>query len=165
MGHASALVVFGLPVVLYSAYLPGTVQRAAETLVGLVIVALSVLLLRRWRLGLYRALPGQHVHAVTRSGIQAYGIGALHGMGGTAGVGLLLLSGIHDKLVATAALGIFAVCTALSMTLLSTTFALALSTGVLRRSFERVAPALGGVSLAFGVWYACGAQGLVPYVF
>jgi hypothetical protein len=27
-----------------------------------------------------------------------------------------------------------------------------------------VAPALGLASLAFGVWYALGAQGLVPYM-
>ena len=34
-----------------------------------------------------------------------------------------------------------------------------------RRSFARLAPALGLVSLVFGVWYALGAQSLVPYMF
>ena len=34
-----------------------------------------------------------------------------------------------------------------------------------RRSFHVLAPALGSSSLAFGIWYALGAQGLVPYVF
>jgi hypothetical protein len=34
-----------------------------------------------------------------------------------------------------------------------------------RRSFARLAPALGGLSLAFGIWYALGAQGVLPYVF
>jgi hypothetical protein len=33
-----------------------------------------------------------------------------------------------------------------------------------RRSFNRVAPALGIASLAFGVWYALGAQGVLPYM-
>src|SRR5918911_2863279 len=42
LGHATSLFLFGLPVVLYSAYLPETLQRAAETTVGLVIVALAV---------------------------------------------------------------------------------------------------------------------------
>jgi hypothetical protein len=28
-----------------------------------------------------------------------------------------------------------------------------------------MAPALGSASLAFGIWYALGAQGLVPYAF
>ena len=48
LGHATSLFVFGLPVVLYSAYLPKTVQSAAETTVGVLIVALAVLLLVRW---------------------------------------------------------------------------------------------------------------------
>jgi hypothetical protein len=35
----------------------------------------------------------------------------------------------------------------------------------MQRSFAYVAPALGAFSLAFGVWYALGAQNIVPYVF
>src|SRR6266550_7015929 len=54
LGHATSLFLFGLPVVLYSAYLPEAVQSAAETSVGFLIVALAVLLLVRWRRGLYR---------------------------------------------------------------------------------------------------------------
>jgi len=162
LGHATSLFAFGLPVVLYSAYLPDTVQRAAETSVGLVIVLLSLLLLLRWRRGVYRH-DGLHAHGKSRTGLQAYGIGLVHGMGGTAGVGLLLLATIHSRLVAIAALGIFAVCTALSMAALSTGFGLALASAPVRRSFQLLAPALGAASLAFGVWYALGAQGLVPY--
>ena len=86
-------------------------------------------------------------------------------MGGTAGVGLLLLATIHSRVLAIAALGIFAICTALSMAVLSTGFGLALASARARRSFQLLAPALGTASLAFGVWYALGAQGLVPYVF
>ena len=51
LGHATSLFVFGLPVVLYSAYLPGPLQSAAETSVGFVIVLLAALLLIRWRRG------------------------------------------------------------------------------------------------------------------
>jgi hypothetical protein len=163
LGHATALFGFGLPVVLYSAYLPEVVQQAAETSVGFMIVLLSLLLLSRWRRGFY----GQHGHAhrPSRTGLQAYGIGLVHGMGGTAGVGLLLLATIHSRSLAIAALGIFAGCTALSMAALSTGFGLALASAPARRSFQFLAPALGMASLAFGVWYALGAQGLVPYVF
>jgi hypothetical protein len=100
-----------------------------------------------------------------RTGLQAYGIGLVHGMGGTAGVGLLLLATIHSRLLALAALGIFASCTALSMAALSTGFGLALASAPARRSFHFLAPALAAASLTFGVWYALGAQGLVPYVF
>ncbi len=163
LGHATSLFVFGLPVILYSAHLPEAVQKAAETSVGFVIVLLSLLLLLRWRRGVYHH-TALHTHG-TRTGLQAYGIGLIHGMGGTAGVGLLLLATIHSRLLAIAALAIFAFCTALSMAALSTGFGLALTTDPVRRSFHVLAPALGSMSLAFGVWYALGAQGLVPYVF
>ena len=163
LGHATSLFVFGLPVILYSAYLPPAVQKAAETSVGFVIVLLSLLLLLRWRRGAYHHAT-VHNHAA-RSGLQAYGIGLVHGMGGTAGVGLLLLATIQSRMLAVAALAIFALCTAVSMAALSTGFGLALGSAPVRRSFHVLAPALGSASLAFGVWYALGAQGLVPYVF
>jgi hypothetical protein len=35
---------------------------------------------------------------------------------------------------------------------------------VLRR-FARIAPALGALSLVFGIWYSLGALNAVPYVF
>ena len=163
LGHATSLFVFGLPVVLYSAYLPGPLQSAAETSVGFVIVLLAALLLIRWRRGVYHSAG--HSHRRTRNGWQAYGIGLVHGMGGTAGVGLLLLATIRSHALAVVALALFAFCTAVSMALLSTGWGVALETRTLQRSFHRVAPALGVASLGFGVWYALGAQGLVPYAF
>lgn len=162
LGHATSLFLFGLPVVLYSAYLPRPVQDAAETLVGCMIVALAFGLLLRWRRGVYR-FPA-HVHPRGRTGAQAYAVGLVHGMGGTAGVGLLLLATIHSHALAITALALFATCTAVSMTLLSAGFGVALSAGAVRRSFHRVAPVLGLASLAFGVWYALGAQGVLPYM-
>jgi high-affinity nickel permease len=158
LGHATSLLVFGVPVVLYSAYLPRTVQDAAETAVGVMIVLLAVSLLRRCRRGT------RHLHPRGRTRWQAFAIGLMHGMGGTAGIGLLLLASIRSHALALAALALFATCTAISMTFLSAGFSIALSRGVVRRSFHRVAPALGVASLAFGVWYALGAQGLVPYM-
>ena len=163
LGHATSLFVFGLPVVLYSAYLPKPVQSAAETSVGFVIVALAALLLVRWRRGMYR--DDRHSHRPLRNVKQAYAIGVVHGMGGTAGVGLLLLAAIRSHVLAVAALALFAFCTSLSMALLSTGWGAALGSRPVRRSFNRIAPALGAASLAFGVWYALGAQGVVPYVF
>jgi high-affinity nickel permease len=163
LGHATSLFVFGLPVVLYSAYLPEPVQSAAETTVGFAIVGLAVLLLSRWRRGMYRDTP--HSHRPVRSAKQAYAIGVVHGMGGTAGVGLLLLAAIRSHVLAVASLALFAFCTALSMAVLSTGWGAALGSRAGRRSFDRIAPVLGLVSLAFGVWYALGAQGVVPYVF
>jgi hypothetical protein len=160
-GHATSLFAFGVPIVLWRAYLPEPVQSGAETTVGIVIVALAVWLLVRWRRGLFRA----HVHGRTRTPVQAYSIGVVHGMGGSAGVGVLLLGSIRSSVLAVVALGLFALCTAVSMALLSSGFGVTLQSGPARRSFNAIAPALGLVSLAFGVWYALGAQGLVPYLF
>jgi high-affinity nickel permease len=167
-GHATSLFVFGLPVVLYSAYLPARVQSWAETSVGFVIVALAVLLLARWRRGAFRHVADDHAvheHASARTRRQAYAIGVVHGMGGTAGVGLLLLASIQSKLLAVVALALFATFTALSMAVLSTGWGAALGSAPVRRSLNRVAPAIGGLTLLFGIWYALGAQGLVSYAF
>ena len=153
LGHATSLFVFGLPVVLYRAYLPESVQRDAETAVGVMIVVLAVRLLRRHR--------HPHPHARTRGAAQAYAIGLVHGTGGSAGIGVLLLASIPSHALAVASLGVFAVFTALSMSLLSGGFGFTLPS----RGLGRVAPALGLVSLAFGVWYALGAQSLLPYAF
>jgi high-affinity nickel permease len=180
LGHATTLFAFGLPVVLYSAYLPGPVQQWAETSVGFVIIALAVLLLVRWHRGQFREEVHEHdgeahvhvrsrrhahVHGRTRSARSAYAIGLVHGMGGTAGVGIILLAAIPSHALAVVALAIFAVCTAISMALLSTGFGITLGADRVRRSFGRIAPALGCASLAFGAWYALGAQGVLPDVF
>jgi high-affinity nickel permease len=162
LGHATTLFVFGLPIVLYRAYLPGAVQEMAETAVGLLIVSLAVWLLLRWHRGMFHP----HAHCEprrARTAAQAYGIGLVHGMGGSAGVGILLLSAIDDRLVAVVALGLFAFFTAVSMALLSTGVGATLAAGRIRGSFHRIAPALGLSSLAFGVWYALGALSLAPY--
>ena len=183
-GHATSLFVFGLPIVLFRSYLPERVQQGAETAVGLVIIALAVWLLVRWRRGAFHVHPhvhGEfehlHLHAHERAGhghphtlrartpLQAYGIGLVHGVGGSAGVGILLLASIHDQAVACGALALFALFTAVSMALLSAGFGVALGSRAGRRSFATLAPVLGTGSLAFGVWYALGALHVAPYVF
>jgi high-affinity nickel permease len=169
LGHATSLFAFGLPIVLYRAYLPESVQRGAETAVGVMIVLLALVLLHRWRLGRFHVQvhehdDSRHSHGA-RTPLQAYLVGLVHGIGGSAGVGVLLLASIPSHALAIACLGVFAFFTAVSMSLLSAGFGLTLGRPRIRRSFARLAPVLGGVSLAFGVWYALGAQALVPYVF
>jgi high-affinity nickel permease len=166
LGHATTLFVFGLPIVLFNSYLPESVQRGAEAAVGVLIMALALRLLMRWRRGELR--PHEHGHAAARRArtpLQAYGIGLVHGMGGSAGVGVLLLAAIPDHAVAVAALLLFAAFTAVSMALASTTFGWTLSRGPVLARFVSVAPALGALSLAFGAWYSLGALNAVPYYF
>jgi len=157
-GHGTSLFVFGLPIVLYRAYLPATAEAAAETVVGLVIVGLAISLLARWRRGAF----ARHAHAHRRrTGAGAFLIGLVHGTGGSAGVGILLLAGIQQRGLAVAALALFAGATALSMMILSGAFGRTLAA----RPLTRIAPVLGVASLAFGVWYTLGALNLAPYVF
>lgn len=78
---------------------------------------------------------------------------------------MLLLSTIESTGTAIAALFLYAGGTAISMALLSTVFGFALASGPIARNFERVAPVLGAMALAFGLWYASGALGLIAYPF
>lgn len=174
-GHATSLALFGLPFVLVGSELPESVRRGAEVAVGLVICVLALRLLLRWRRGAFHThehahdhgLRHRHLHAhapehghehghahAPRSPAASFAIGLMHGVGGSAGVGVLLLASIGDRTVAAVCLVVFALCTAVSMALLSTAFALALVRGPLRSSFRLVAPVLGTASLLFGAWYA-----------
>jgi len=184
-GHAATLFAFGLPILLFKAYLPEPVQRGAETTIGLLIMTLAVVLLVRWRRGVFhlhvhRHESSLHAHVHAHSGRrrhaqraaprartpgQAFGIGLVHGMGGSAGVGVLLLASVRDHVLAVTALALFALFTAISMALLSTGFGLTLSSAPARRSFHRLAPVLGTAGLAFGAWYALGALEIAPYYF
>jgi len=169
MGHATSLMLLGLPVVLYRAYLPESVQRDAETAVGLMIVVLALMLLHRWRRGRFHVHVHEHdgerhAHGA-RTPMQAYVVGLVHGIGGSAGVGVLLLASIPSHALAIACLAVFAFFTAVSMCVLSGGVGLTLGHPRVRRSFARLAPVIGTASLVFGVWYSLGAQSVVPYIF
>jgi len=164
LGHAMTLFAFGLPIVLLNSDLPARVQQGAETAIGFVIIYLAARLLLRW----YRGELRFHVHpeahgARTRTG--AFVIGLVHGMGGSAGVGVLLLASIQSRVVAVCSLLLLAVFTALSMTVLSTGLGSILVARPARGVFAGLAPALGTLSLAFGLWYAAAAWSAAPYPF
>ena len=188
LGHGTTLVLVGLPLVLLGRYLPEVVQQAAEVAIGGIIVFLAIRLLLRWRRGLYHAhthshaggplhrhlhshsgpagTSHKHAHDVPqRTPLSSYGVGLVHGVGGSGGLTLLLLSTISDKAEAAVALLLFAAGTALSMALLSTAFGLAIAGGPIGRNFERIVPVLGVLGVGFGVWYALGALELVAYPF
>jgi cytochrome c biogenesis protein CcdA len=184
LGHGTTLVILGLPLVLFNRLLPERVSQIAEVAIGLVIVLLAVRLLLRWRRGFYHVHShdhdGQpehrHVHShkesdshehdtLKRTPLSAYGIGLVHGIGGSGGLTLLLLSTISNQAEATVALLIFAAGTAASMAILSTAFGLIIAGGPIAKNFERVAPVLGVLSLVFGGWYALGALDVVKYPF
>ena len=169
VGHGITLVVFGLPILLAERYLPEHLQQGAETAVAVLIVFLAVRLLVRWRHGYFdlHAHPHadrDHQHAV-RTPAGALGIGLVHGMGGSAGVGVLLLAAIPSETVAVASLVLLAAFTAVSMTVVTVGFGLTLSTRPMAAATATFVPVLGVASLAFGLWYAAAAWSLAPYLF
>jgi high-affinity nickel permease len=184
-GHATTLFLFGLPIVLFNRFLPDRVQEAAETAVAAVIVVLAVRLLIRWRRGYFHVhghehdgVSHAHLHAhsggpchehehprLIRTPLGAYGIGLVHGMGGSAGVSVLILASIESQTLAVVALVLLAVFTAVSMAILTTGLGLTLMSRPVRSSFNAIAPVLGLASIGFGIWYGLAAVGVAPYYF
>jgi len=165
LGHASSLMLLGVPIVVWKAYLPARVEQSAEVTIGLVIMALALWLLLRWRRG---AFAHDHAHLRVpprRTPWQAYGIGLVHGVAGSGGVGVLLLAAIHSQTIALVALTLFAGGTAISMALLSSGFGAILGRPRAQLAFGRIVPAFGAFGLLFGTWYALGALTIVPSVF
>jgi ABC-type nickel/cobalt efflux system permease component RcnA len=181
-GHALALTVFGLPVILVRAELPERVFQVAEAAIGVLIAFLALQLLGRWRRGAYHFHSHthdgvqhthlhahadtplhEHAHQPPRTALASGLIGCLHGLGGSGAVGILLVAGTPGTEAAFAALLVFAIGTAISMTALSAAFGHLLATPPVRRRFAATIPAMGTLSLLFGAWYGLGAWHVVPY--
>jgi ABC-type nickel/cobalt efflux system permease component RcnA len=167
LGHALTLVLFGVPILLAGRYLPARVEQGAESAVGAMIVFLAIRLLVRWRHGYFdlHAHPHpdpEHRHAV-RTPAGAFGIGLVHGMGGSAGIGVLLLAAIPSETVAVTALLVLALFTAVSMTVVTSGFGWTLSLRPVAGAVTASIPAIGLASLAFGLWYAVAAWSLISY--
>ena len=183
LGHGTTLFIFGLPIVLFDRYLPERALQLAETAIAAVIVVLAVRLLLRWRRGFFHAhghvhhgAAHAHLHAHAmdrghahrhrpRGPLGAYGVGLVHGMGGSAGVGILIVAAVDATWLSVVSLVLLALFTAASMTLVTGGFGLGLESTPARGAFGAIAPALGAASLAFGLWYGSAAWQLAPYPF
>lgn len=189
LGHATTLMICGLPVVLFRRQLPELLLRGAELAVGLMIIGLALRLLLRWRRGYFHSHPHSHdgvqhshphVHEANRADhgpsghthahagglgrtpLAAYGVGLVHGLGGSAGVGILVVGAASTQSAGMAALLLFAAGTAVSMALVSSTVGYALARGPVARRIRSVVPLVAFASLAFGVWYALVAVDGLP---
>jgi hypothetical protein len=98
-----------------------------------------------------------------RTPLGAFGIGLVHGIGGSAGVCVLILAAIPSIAVACTALVVLALFTAVSMTIVTTGFGVTLSSNAVAGTFNHIAPVIAASSLAFGLWYALGVWGVVAY--
>jgi high-affinity nickel permease len=169
IGHAITLVLFGVPILLAERFVPERVQQGAETAVAALIVFLALRLLVRWRhryfdLHAHPHPDREHRHQV-RTPLGALGIGLVHGIGGSAGVGILLLATIPSETVAVASLLLLALFTAVSMSIVTVGFGLTLATRPIASAANAVVPALGATSLVFGLWYAAAGWSLAWYPF
>src|SRR5687767_12283477 len=63
VGHATTLLAFGIPLLLFARRLPAGLLQGAEVVIGLIIVFLAARLLLRWRRGHY------HSHAHVHGGV------------------------------------------------------------------------------------------------
>src|ERR671911_2278670 len=142
-GHAGALLVLGVPLILFKSEMPAWLERGAETAVGVVILVLALRIVVKWARGDFRAgrhehrnasqsvghrhlregADTAHTHHHLRSRRQALGIGVLHGLAGTGAVALLLIAALPSQLEAAAALAVFAPMSVISMALLTGVFA------------------------------------------
>ncbi len=170
-GHAVALLLIGLPLILFKSRLPAWLESGAEKAVGVVILILAARVLFRWVRGDYRAsrhehreIPrghrhlhreeAAHHHGSVRTPRQAFAIGVLHGLAGTGAVVLLLIAALPSQLEAAAALAVFAPMSVLSMAAFTTAFAWLLTRRPIEPFYRAVLiPVLGLFGLSFGLWY------------
>jgi cytochrome c biogenesis protein CcdA len=161
----------------------------ADVAVGAVIAALSARLLIRWRRGYFHAhvhehgdvrhahphvherapagpahpAPHEHGHAGDgeRSLRGSFALGLLHGVGGSAGAGLVVIAASPGSAARVLALGVFAAGTALSMWLVSTALGRVVARGPERR-LESLVPVVGMAGFVFGIVYGLHAAGAAP---
>jgi ABC-type nickel/cobalt efflux system permease component RcnA len=180
-GHAVTFLALGVGVIAIGRALPAPVRSALEVMVGVVIAALALRLLWRWWRGLLHSHPHSHgdVHHSHphlheprhgrpaterhrhdrhdhrhRSPLTAFGVGLLHGAGGSAAIGVLVLGAFAEVGPALSALVLIALATTAAMTLFSAALGSAVASPRLAAGFERLVPAFGVAALAFGMWYA-----------
>jgi len=178
LGHATVLIVIGVPLIVFRSALPGWLETGAEKAVGVVIILLALRVAAKWARGDYRSQrhshshdasadghgkrlrhlrrgPGEHPHRSVRTPQQAFAIGTLHGLAGTGAVVVLLIAALPSQVEAVAALAVFAPMSILSMALFTSAFAWVLTRPLIEPIYRTaVIPALGAFGLMFGLWYA-----------
>jgi len=181
IGHALALTTLGSTLVLLGTALPPTLAETLEGLVGVVLIALGLDVLRRLRRdrvhfhvhrhadapahfhahthhpahAVHDAAAHEHRH-VRALGLRALAVGTLHGLAGSAALVLLAAEATRSVSAALAYLAIFGVGTILGMMTLSVAIALPLrlSADRLGRFQHLLHGALGAATTVLGVWIA-----------
>jgi ABC-type nickel/cobalt efflux system permease component RcnA len=181
-GHTASLVIVGVLVLVFRVTVPLHVAGWLEFGVALMIitlgaVAMSRVLRHRADVHLHRhSHHGEshvhihfheqatehapavtaHSHIVSRIGIKPLLVGAMHGLAGSAALTLLVLTQIPSVLLGLLYLGLFGLGSTLGMFIMSGLIGLpfALSARRLSSFNYGLQTIAGGLSIAFGLWYA-----------
>lgn len=159
LGHGLSMVLFGLPVVLFSAALPNTVYKMAEAAVGVIIIYFAVKLAGQVLSGAFHIHGHRHPHdhegvfdgAATRR--RSFGVGMVHGLGGSYAAALLVLASFHSTGEAAVGLLLFSAMAVASMMMVTGAFAAMLSHHRLMHLVNWVLGPLALVSFLFGLTY------------
>jgi ABC-type nickel/cobalt efflux system permease component RcnA len=184
LGHAATLTCLGVPLVLLGGHLPDAIERGAEMVVGVLIVVFAVRLLVRWRRGQLHTHPHRHgptwhshphVHghahaagqapehhhdhaeALGRSPRAAFGIGLVHGIGGSGVFAALVVGSTGSPVAGAVSLLIFASATATAMGSVSAAFGYGMKRASTLRTPAKIAPVFGTLGILFGVCYLLAA--------
>jgi ABC-type nickel/cobalt efflux system permease component RcnA len=181
-GHTASLVFVGVLVLVFRVAIPAQVANWLEFGVALMIIGLGVLALfrvlrKRAQVHLHRhSHDGQshvhvhfheqetahgsearaHSHAISRIGFKPLLVGAVHGLAGSATLTLLVLTQIHSVSLGLLYLALFGIGSTLGMLLMSGLIGLPFALSARRLSSYNygLQTIAGGLSIAFGLWYA-----------
>lgn len=185
-GHTAALLVVGVCLLVFRLPMPPSLASGLEFAVALMIISLGVLtvvrvLRKRADVHIHRHThdgqshvhihfheqgtehesaaphtPAPHSHAVSRIGLKPALVGAMHGLAGSAGLTLLVLTQIKSVGLGLVYLGVFGLGSTLGMLLMSGLIGLPFVFSGKRFSNINygLQTAAGCLSIAFGLWYA-----------
>ncbi|MFN8588266.1 MAG: high-affinity nickel-transport family protein [Candidatus Eisenbacteria bacterium] len=151
LGHTLTVFVVGSAIILFNWVVPPRLGLAMEFAVALALVVVGLLNLGR---------SAAHSHELDAPGRlpvgRAFTVGIVHGLAGSAAVALLVLATVREPRWAIGYLLLFGLGTLGGMTLVTTGFALPVTTAARRwRGASRaIRLATGLLSLAFGLWLA-----------
>ena len=179
VGHATSLLVLGIPLIAFKARLPAGLESGAERAIGVVILVLAARVIYKWARGDYRSSAHSHHdahsgdgghsrrrhlrrghgaghrHVRVRSRGQAMTIGLLHGLAGTGAVVVLLIAALPTQFEAALALAVFAPMSVASMAACTAAFAWILTRPLVEPLYRSVLiPGLGLFGVMFGLSYA-----------
>jgi ABC-type nickel/cobalt efflux system permease component RcnA len=181
-GHTASLVVVGVVVLVFRVTVPLRLASWLEfgvalMIIGLGAVAVSRVFRQRADVHLHRhSHDGQshihvhfheqglehapaatsHSHRVSRIGMKPLLVGAMHGLAGSAALTLLILTQIPSVFLGLLYLGLFGLGSTVGMLMMSGLIGLpfALSARRLTGFHNGLQTIAGGLSVAFGLWYA-----------